>query len=82
MLSNLLSLISKSASAPSTTSVVQVTPKKSNNPFSSENNVFLTNTSFGSKASYGKNEPISGGYFAGYYNNKPNIVGRKLFIEV
>lgn len=31
---------------------------------------------------YGKNNPFPGGYFAGYYNNKPNIVGRKLFVEV
>lgn len=31
---------------------------------------------------YGKNQPFAGGYFAGYYNNKPNIVGRKLFVEV
>ena len=30
---------------------------------------------------YGKNMPIPGGYFAGYYNEKPNIVGRKLYIE-
>ena len=31
--------------------------------------------------SYGINRPVKGGYFAGYYNGKPNIVGRKLFIE-
>ena len=31
---------------------------------------------------YGKNRPVTGGYFAGYYNGKPNIVGAKLFIEV
>ena len=24
---------------------------------------------------------IIGGYFAGYYNNQPNIVGRRLFVE-
>ncbi len=33
-------------------------------------------------ASYAKNNPVRGGYFAGYYNNKPNIVGQRLFIEV
>ena len=44
-------------------------------------NPFLT-TSFGSSSTYGKNQPVTGGYFAGYYNGKPNIVGRKLFIEV
>lgn len=31
---------------------------------------------------YGKNNPFPGGYFAGYYNGKPNIVGRQLFVEV
>ena len=30
---------------------------------------------------YAINRPVKGGYFAGYYNGKPNIVGRKLFIE-
>ena len=29
-----------------------------------------------------KNKPVAGGYFAGYYNNKPNIVGQRLFVEV
>lgn len=31
---------------------------------------------------YAKNKPVKGGYFAGYYNGKPNIVGRQLFVEV
>ncbi len=30
---------------------------------------------------YAVNRPVKGGYFAGYYNGQPNIVGRKLFIE-
>lgn len=30
---------------------------------------------------YAVNRPVKGGYFAGYYNGKPNIVGRRLFIE-
>ncbi len=82
MLSNLVSLITKSLSSTNTTSVKRIS-QKSNNPFSqSENeNPFLT-TTFGSSATYGKNQPVAGGYFAGYYNGKPNIVGRKLFIEV
>jgi len=29
-----------------------------------------------------KNQPVPGGYFAGYHNNKKNIVGKKLFIAV
>ena len=82
MLSNLVSLITKSLSSTNTTSVKRIS-QKPNNPFSqSENeNPFLT-TTFGSSATYGKNQPVAGGYFAGYYNGKPNIVGRKLFIEV
>ena len=31
---------------------------------------------------YGKNQPVRGGYFAGYVNGKQNIVGQRLFIEV
>ncbi len=81
MLSNLVSMISKSLSSSTALAPVQQTAVKSNNPFSESNNPFLT-TSFGSSKMYGKNKPIQGGYFAGYYNGKPNIVGRKLFIEV
>ena len=35
-----------------------------------------------SYSGYAKNRPVAGGYFAGYYNNKPNIVGQRLFLEV
>ena len=82
MLSNLVSMITKSLSSTNTNAVVQIAPK-SNNPFQSNENInpFLT-TTFGSGSHYGKNQPVPGGYFAGYYNGKPNIVGRKLFIEV
>ena len=84
MLNNIASLIAKSI-----TNSTALTPTgtksvvNSNNPFkTSENqNPFLSG-SFGSSASYGKNQPVIGGYFAGYHNGKPNIVGRKLFIEV
>jgi hypothetical protein len=83
MLSNLVSLITKtfyptSAAVSKTTAV---TPR-SNNPFADneKQNPFLS-TSFGGDF-YGKNKPVAGGYFAGYYNGQPNIVGRKLFIEI
>jgi hypothetical protein len=50
------------------------------NPFA---NPFLENSSTNSSRNfYGKNNPLKGGYFAGYYNGQPNIVGRRLFIEV
>ncbi len=84
MLTNLVSMISKSlssAKAPQSPAVAAISVK-SNNPFEQgNNNPFLT-TTFGSGNAYGKNQPVQGGYFAGYYNGKPNIVGRKLFIEV
>lgn len=47
------------------------------NPFA---NPFV-NSYESKQASYAKNQPVFGGYFAGYYNGKPNVVGRKLFIE-
>jgi len=83
MLSNLVSLISKSLT--STTSVASglKVEKKEYNPFSqNENKNPFLSTSFGSSSFYGKNQPVAGGYFAGYYNGVPNIVGRKLFIEI
>lgn len=84
MLNNLASLIAKSiTSTQQSTSVQKAIQPKSYNPFSENENVspFLSQ-SFGSSKSYGKNQPVAGGYFAGYYNGVPNIVGRKLFIEV
>ncbi len=82
MLSNLVSLISKSFSGNQIAPVAKPIVK-SNNPFgtSQSNNPFLS-TTYGESSFYGKNNPIEGGYFAGYYNGKPNIVGRKLFIEI
>ncbi len=83
MLTNLVSMITKSLSSINQSASLTSVEQKQYNPFKSGENVnpFL-NTSFGSSVSYGKNQPVAGGYFAGYYNGKPNIVGRKLFIEV
>lgn len=47
-----------------------------NNPF-----VHYNSNSFSNRF-YAQNKPVKGGYFAGYYNGKQNIVGRRLFIEV
>ena len=52
----------------------------SSNPFAS-NNPFVQSNHENPFANYGQNKPVIGGYFAGYYNNQPNIVGRRLFIE-
>ena len=69
---NLVNLLT-SISTPATT---QISQSVGNNPFTSAN--IMNNK----KDFYAKNQPVPGGYFAGYYNGKPNIVGRKLFIEV
>lgn len=57
---------------------------RSSNPFANESygNPFVTSQNSNPFANYGQNRPVAGGYFAGYYNNQPNIVGRRLFIEV
>lgn len=52
----------------------------SSNPFASSN-PFVGSSTGNPFATYGQNRPVLGGYFAGYYNNQPNIVGRRLFIE-
>ncbi len=57
--------------------------RTSSNPFASNGgNPFVSSQSSNPFESYGQNRPVAGGYFAGYYNNQPNIVGRRLFIEV
>lgn len=81
MLSNLVSLITKSLATPTTTAIAKPVAQ-SNNPFASKSENPFLSTTFGSSSAYGKNQPVLGGYFAGYYNGQPNIVGRKLFIEV
>ena len=80
MFSNLISLINKSVSSAFFTPSVSQT-QITNNPFASSdgNNPFVNVNFAGS--TYAKNQPVPGGYFAGYHNGVPNIVGRKLFIE-
>ena len=72
---NLVSLLSN-ITTPSSTQVQSISAQVANNPFASSD-IFKNQKDF-----YAKNRPVPGGYFAGYYNGKPNIVGRKLFIEV
>lgn len=76
MITGLVNMLTK-ALIPTSVTPVQTKPQSANpfaNPFMSQNSV---NYSF-----YGKNNPVRGGYFAGYYNGKPNIVGKRLFLEV
>lgn len=80
MITELVNLISQTMNSTKTTAIQRVAPKSANpfeNPFVSSSSSYTTNNQY-----YGKNQPVKGGYFAGYYNGKPNIVGRKLFIEV
>lgn len=77
---NLLTRVLTNTSPVRTSSI---TASRSNNPFSSAGgNPFVTSQNSNPFATYGQNRPVVGGYFAGYYNNQPNIVGRRLFIEV
>ena len=78
MLNKLTTIVNSVFQAPAT----QVTaPVAERNPFA---NPFMSSrdTNQSEKSFYGKNKPVSGGYFAGYYNGKPNIVGQRLFVEV
>lgn len=79
MIQNLVGFISKALTPSSSTAITSV-QSTSVNPFAQQSsNPFM---SISNSAFYGKNQPVRGGYFAGYYNGKPNIVGRKLFLEV
>ncbi len=76
MINSLRNMVAKVFYAPSTTTSTVV--KSDNyNPFE---NPFVQPKTVSSR-NYAVNRPVKGGYFAGYYNGKPNIVGRRLFIE-
>lgn len=81
MIRNLVGFISK-ALVPTNTTAIAPVKQTSVNPFASQStNPFLGNSSSNTNF-YGKNQPVRGGYFAGYYKGKPNIVGKRLFLEV
>ncbi len=75
---NLLSNVFQAPGVNTTAPVVKQT--QSNNPYS--NNPFVNYNGNRYNQFYAQNKPVKGGYFAGYYNGKQNIVGRRLFIEV
>jgi hypothetical protein len=54
-------------------------PQRPSNPFMNYNGNSLVTYK---PLTYARNLPVHGGYFAGYYNGKQNIVGTRLFIEV
>lgn len=72
---NLLTQVLSGQNVSSTTAVRSTTASMTGrNPFVNYNGM--------SSNTYAKNNPVRGGYFAGYYNGKQNIVGQRLFIEV
>jgi hypothetical protein len=76
MLSQLVNLVGKALYTPQ----VRTVAPTSNNPFSSSN-PFVSDNTAAKYENYGKNKPVRGGFFAGYYNGKANIVGTRLFVE-
>ncbi len=56
--------------------VSQTQSNYSNNPFLNYNSASFSNRF------YAQNKKVAGGYFAGYYNGKQNIVGQRLFVEI
>ena len=77
---NLLSKVLLPTASQQTGQIQRAGGQTSSNPFSSSN-PFVRSHNSNPFANYGQNRPVIGGYFAGYYNNQPNIVGRRLFIE-
>lgn len=78
MVVNIVNLLSRAFSTSNVQKSTALT-KSSTNPFA---NPFVTSQGGNSYSSYAKNQPVKGGYFAGYYNGKANIVGQRLFVEV
>lgn len=76
MVANIVNLLAKAfvSGNVKTTAVTRV----SSNPFSSPVTFQGSRNSY---TSYAKNNPVQGGYFAGYYNGRANIVGQRLFVE-
>ncbi|MCQ2957477.1 MAG: hypothetical protein MJ180_01090 [Candidatus Gastranaerophilales bacterium] len=82
MITELVNFLGRTLSTRQTAQVTRKLPV-SQNPFAmqSSGNPFVNSYTNQNNPFYGKNKPVSGGYFAGYYNGKPNIVGTRLFIE-
>jgi len=79
MVANIVSLLSRALTTKTVQKSTAVARVSSGNPFA---NPFVAPGGTPSFASYAKNNPVKGGYFAGYYNGRPNIVGQRLFVEV
>ena len=79
-MAGLVNLLSQAFQAQTVTQAAPVV-KEVSNPYGNNPFVNYNGNSFSSRY-YAQNRPVKGGYFAGYYNGKQNIVGRRLFVEV
>lgn len=80
-MANIVNFLTQVLTPVQNTSTTPVVSRKSSNPF--QNNPFVNyNGHQYDTGTYAKNKPVKGGYFAGYYNGKQNIVGKRLFVEV
>jgi hypothetical protein len=77
---NLLSNVFQESPKINVTPTTVTQASSNNNPFG--NNPFVNYNGNRYGQYYAQNKPVKGGYFAGYYNGKQNIVGRRLFVEV
>ncbi|MDD3419402.1 MAG: hypothetical protein PHE78_02250 [Candidatus Gastranaerophilales bacterium] len=88
MVSQLASFIgnqlTQSQQSPQQLPVKEVKPaiQKVGNPNPFNGNPFVTAGISNDNQTFGKNMPVPGGFFAGYHNGKPNIVGANLFVEI
>jgi len=80
-MAGLVNLLTNALRAPSVKVTSPAVRETSSNPFGNNPFVSYNGNSFSSRY-YAQNKPVKGGYFAGYYNGKQNIVGRRLFVEV
>ena len=79
MFNNIVNLFGSVFQTPQVRTIAPVKQNQNYNPFAG--NPFMSQNNQ-TEQSYGKNKPVNGGYFAGYHNGKPNIVGTRLFLEV
>lgn len=77
MITNIVSFLSQAFTSSNNVGKSMAVTPVSNNPFA---NPFVS-SNVQSNSFYAKNKPVQGGYFAGYYNGKSNIVGQRLFVE-
>ena len=79
-MAGLVNLLSNVFQSPQVTQTAPVV-REASNPYGNNPFVNYSARSFHTQY-YAQNRPVKGGYFAGYYNGKQNIVGRRLFVEV